>query len=202
MAPALRSRFPGIPGRSSLRRPGVEDNVRGGGAGQVVEDAVQPDAGGADVDRLFQLLPGRHVGGGDHDGVAEDRVAELVMDQQDVQGGAQLHVTQRTGQAAGKGDAAGLFLGRHGFHLAHVDANDFHDRWGTIHARQLHPSFYDPARLHLSQTGVDYLLPIFSNAVGPEDMESVRQSLFNSGNLTRPYHSVNTDINKRIRYLE
>ena len=32
-------------------------------------------------------------------------------------------------------------------------------------------------------------------------MESVRQSLFDSGNLTQPYHSVNTDINKRIRYL-
>jgi 6-phosphofructokinase 1 len=89
-----------------------------------------------------------------------------------------------------------------GFHLGHVDANDFRDRWGHIHARQLHPSFYDPDRLHLSQTGVDYLLPIFNNAVGPEDMEAVRQTLFSPGNLTQPYHSVNVDVNKRIRFLD
>ena len=25
---------------------------------------------------------------------------------------------------------------------------------------------------------------------------------FDSGNLTQPYHSVNTDVHKRIRYLE
>jgi 6-phosphofructokinase 1 len=48
----------------------------------------------------------------------------------------------------------------------------------------------------------DYLLPIFTNAIGPEDLESVRQTLFDPGNLARPYHSVNTDINKRIRYLD
>jgi len=33
-------------------------------------------------------------------------------------------------------------------------------------------------------------------------MEHVRRTLFASGNLTQPYHSPNTDINKRIRYLE
>ena len=53
-----------------------------------------------------------------------------------------------------------------------------------------------------SRVGIEYLLPIFSNALGQDDMEATRQSLFNSGNLTRPFHSVNTDINKRIRYLE
>jgi 6-phosphofructokinase 1 len=89
-----------------------------------------------------------------------------------------------------------------GFHLAGVDANDFRDRWGVIHARQLHPSFYDPERLHLSATGVNYLLPIFARAVGPEDVEVVRQTLFSPGNLTQPYHSVNVDVNKRIRFLD
>ena len=32
-------------------------------------------------------------------------------------------------------------------------------------------------------------------------MEHIRQTLFAAGNLTQPYHSINTDINKRIRYL-
>ena len=27
-------------------------------------------------------------------------------------------------------------------------------------------------------------------------------SLFDPGNLTQPYHSINTDVQKRIRYLE
>ena len=30
----------------------------------------------------------------------------------------------------------------------------------------------------------------------------MRQTLFDAGNLSQPYHSINTDINKRIRYLE
>src|SRR5262249_44341683 len=89
-----------------------------------------------------------------------------------------------------------------GFHLEGIDGNDFRDRWGLIHARRLHPSFYDPERMMPSRVGVEYLLPIFSNALGLDDMEATRQSLFNSGNLTRPFHSVNTDVNKRIRYLE
>jgi hypothetical protein len=52
-----------------------------------------------------------------------------------------------------------------------------------------------------SRTGVDYLLPIFTNAVGHADIEAIRQTVFDSGSLFRPYHSVNTDINKRIRLL-
>ncbi len=48
--------------------------------------------------------------------------------------------------------------------------------------------------------GINYLLPIFSNAIGNEDMEHTRQTLFAPGNLVQPYHSINTDIDKRIRY--
>ena len=69
------------------------------------------------------------------------------------------------------------------------------------HARQLHPSLYDKESLRVSETGVGYLMPIFSNAIGPEDLECVRHSIFKIGNLTQPYHSVNVDINKRIRFL-
>jgi 6-phosphofructokinase 1 len=89
-----------------------------------------------------------------------------------------------------------------GFHLDDVYANDFRDRWGLIHARMMHPSFYDPELLRPSQTGIDYLLPIFTRAVGADDVECLRTELFDPSHLSQPYHSVNTDVNKRIRYLE
>jgi len=88
-----------------------------------------------------------------------------------------------------------------GFHLGEVKANDFRDRWGLIHARHMHPSFYDPIGLRPSQTGIDYLVPIFTGAVGADDVEVQRCELFDPSNLKMPYHSVNTDINKRLRYL-
>ena len=88
-----------------------------------------------------------------------------------------------------------------GFHLGEVYANDFRDKWGHIHARKLHPSFYDAEMLRPSQIGVDYLLPIFTNAIGADDLEAMRTDLFDASHLTLPFHSVNTDINKRIRYL-
>ena len=31
-----------------------------------------------------------------------------------------------------------------GFHVEGYDANRFRDRWGLIHARQMHPALYDP----------------------------------------------------------
>lgn len=88
-----------------------------------------------------------------------------------------------------------------GFEVQGYDANRFRDRWGLIHARQMHPALYDRKLLRPSKLGVDYLLPIFRNAVGWDDMEHTRQTLFAAGNLTQPYHSINTDVNKRIRYL-
>ena len=89
-----------------------------------------------------------------------------------------------------------------GFHVDGINGNDFRDRWGHIHSRQMHRSFYNPEEMKPSRVGIDYLLPIFTNSVGQDDMEEVRQMLFNAGNLTRPYHSVNTDVNKRICYLD
>ena len=89
-----------------------------------------------------------------------------------------------------------------GYHLGEVYANDFRDKWGHIHARQLHPSFYDAKMLRPSQTGIDYLLPIFTNAMGSDDWEAMRSDLFAESNLSLPFHSVNTDINKRIRDLD
>ena len=89
-----------------------------------------------------------------------------------------------------------------GFHVEGYDANRFRDRWGLIHARQMHPSLYDPLRMKPSRLGIDYLLPIFTGAIGYDDAEHMRQTLFDAGNLTQPYHSINTDIHKRIRYLD
>lgn len=88
-----------------------------------------------------------------------------------------------------------------GFYLQSYPGNGFRDRWGKIHARSLHPSFYDPRRLHVSSTGINYLLPIFTKAIGTEDVEYIRESRFDSGNLLRRYHSINTDMQKRIRFL-
>lgn len=88
-----------------------------------------------------------------------------------------------------------------GFHVEGFDANRFRDRWGLIHARYMHAALYDPNLMKPSRLGVEYLLPIFTDAIGEDDMENLRQTLFAAGNLTQPYHSVNTDVNKRIRFL-
>jgi 6-phosphofructokinase len=88
-----------------------------------------------------------------------------------------------------------------GFHVDGWPGNAFRDRWGHIHARQMHPCFYDPELMRPSEAGIEYLVPIFQTAIGYDDVESLRNTLFDSGNLTRPYHSANTDISKRIRYL-
>lgn len=89
-----------------------------------------------------------------------------------------------------------------GFFLDSIEANVLRDQWGHIHARNLHPSFYDPDAMKPSRMGIEYLMPIFTNAIGHDDVENIRGTLFDAGNLLRPYHSVNVDIAKRIRYLE
>ena len=89
-----------------------------------------------------------------------------------------------------------------GFHVEGYDANRFRDRWGLIHARQMHLALYDPLLMKPSKTGIDYLMPIFTDAIGNDDAEHMRQTLFDPGNLAQPYHSINTDVHKRIRYLE
>jgi hypothetical protein len=80
--------------------------------------------------------------------------------------------------------------------------NDFRDRWGLIHARTMHPSFYDPVAMRPSEIGIDYLVPIFTRAVGSDDVEVLRSELFDPSHLKMAFHSVNTDIGKRIRYLQ
>jgi len=88
-----------------------------------------------------------------------------------------------------------------GFHVADYDANRFRDRWGHIHARSMYPALFDPVLMKPSKLGMDYLLPIFTDAIGNDDAEHMRQTLFAPGNLAQPYHSINTDVHKRIRYV-
>lgn len=90
---------------------------------------------------------------------------------------------------------------KQGFHVDGVPSNNFRDRWGLIHARHLHSALYDPIAMRPSELGVQYLEPIFRNAIGEDDAQVVREKLFETSNLTRPFHSVNIDVNKRIRYI-
>jgi 6-phosphofructokinase 1 len=87
-----------------------------------------------------------------------------------------------------------------GFFVEGYDANRFRDRWGLIHARKMHPELYDSKLMKPSRLGIDYLTPIFTDAIGEDDMEHMRRTLFAAGNLSQPYHSINTDVHKRIRY--
>src|SRR6187399_3218886 len=89
-----------------------------------------------------------------------------------------------------------------GFHVQSCDANRLRDRWGLIHARHMHPALYDPKLMRPSRMGIEYLLPIFTDAIGDDDAEHMRQTLFAPGNLGQPYRSINTDVQKRIRYLD
>ena len=89
-----------------------------------------------------------------------------------------------------------------GFYVDSIDANILRDQWGRIHARAVHPAFYDEDRMRPSRVGVEYLLQIFTRAIGHDDLENISRTLFDSGNLFRPYHSPNLDIARRIRYLD
>lgn len=88
-----------------------------------------------------------------------------------------------------------------GFYLDSIAGNALRDQWGLIHARTLHPSFYDETAMRISPMGAEYLQPIFTNAIGYDDVEQIRDTRFDAGNLFRRYHSVNTDIRKRVQYV-
>jgi ATP-dependent phosphofructokinase / diphosphate-dependent phosphofructokinase len=89
-----------------------------------------------------------------------------------------------------------------GITLGELPANKLRDAWGNIRARAVHSSFYDPASFQPSSLGRDYLNSIFANAIGHEDVESLHAKLFQPGNLSTRYQSINVDIQKRIRYLD
>ncbi len=90
----------------------------------------------------------------------------------------------------------------HGFVVSSVSANKLRDQTGEIHPRALHPSMYDSERYDVSEFGIDYLEPIFRNAIGRDDVEAILQSVFKRADLIEPYQSVNVDIGKRLRRLQ
>lgn len=106
--------------------------------------------------------------------------------------------------AAGQSNAVATlqWSDEHGLVLDSIPAYKLRDRWGIIHPREVHHSMYDARLFQPSQLGIDYLRPIFRNAIGADDTEEIRSELFAPGNLTTRYQSVNTDIHKRIRYLD
>ena len=67
--------------------------------------------------------------------------------------------------------------------------------------RPLSTTLYDSKRFQPSGKGIEYLRSIFNNALGVDDVETIR-GIFSTGNLTHPYASVNVDVNKRIRRLD
>lgn len=89
-----------------------------------------------------------------------------------------------------------------GFTVDRHDSAIFRDQYGEIHSRTVHPSFYDVNQFQISEQGKQYLHPIFAEAIGAEDTEFIRQSLFDFGNLYHGYKSVNVDIAKLTRHLE
>ncbi len=90
---------------------------------------------------------------------------------------------------------------QNGLTVSSITANKLRDQWGEIHPREVHPTFYDAQRFQPSRLGIEYLLPIFSHAIGADDLEFLRNDLFRPGNLVTRYQSVNIDIQKRIQYL-
>jgi hypothetical protein len=46
-----------------------------------------------------------------------------------------------------------------------------------------------------------HLRNLFTNALGVDDFEASR-SIFSSGSIVHPYHSLSVDINQRTRRLE
>lgn len=88
-----------------------------------------------------------------------------------------------------------------GFAVDSLLANKLRDPWGRIHPRFVHPSFYDVERFQPSRLGKQYLLTVLTNAIGQDDMESMRAEMFNPGKLSTRYQSVNIDIQRRIETL-
>jgi 6-phosphofructokinase len=87
------------------------------------------------------------------------------------------------------------------FAVDDYDAGVFRDECGEIHPRTVHPDLYDSANLAITAAAHQYLQPIFNNAIGADDTEYIRQSLFDSGNLHDTYQSVNVKLQNRIEYL-
>lgn len=89
-----------------------------------------------------------------------------------------------------------------GFQVEGFPTRELLDEWGHIHARHVHPAFYDADAMRPSDLGIEYLQQIFTGAVGHDDTEHQRERLFAPGRLLDPHRSLNALISRRIQYLE
>ncbi len=89
-----------------------------------------------------------------------------------------------------------------GFTLGSLAANKLRDRFGKIHPRQVHSSFYEKLRFQPSRLGKEYLRSVLTNALGSEDVEQMRATMFNPGKLATRFQSVCIDMNRRIELLK
>ena len=89
-----------------------------------------------------------------------------------------------------------------GFTLGSLAANKLRDRFGKIHPRKVHSSFYEKQRFQPSKLGKEYLRSVLTNALGSEDVEQMRATMFNPGKLATRFQSVCIDMNRRIELLK
>ncbi|MCH7988913.1 MAG: 6-phosphofructokinase [Planctomycetes bacterium] len=89
-----------------------------------------------------------------------------------------------------------------GFFLDSIPADTLRDRQKVIRPRLVHLSLYDAENFRPSELGVQYLLPIFTDAIGVDDMEFLRTELFNPNNPADRYRSINVEIQKKTEFLE
>lgn len=90
----------------------------------------------------------------------------------------------------------------HGFHVSALHSNKLRDAWNRIHPRRVHQSFYDARRFQPSRLAKEYLMTIMTNALGDDDVETLRREIFSPGKLTTRYQSVNIDIQRRIETID
>ena len=89
-----------------------------------------------------------------------------------------------------------------GIRLGSLSANKLRDPFGRIHPRRVHPCFFDDKRFQPSPIAKEYLRSVLTNALGSEDVEQMRATMFNPGKLSTRYQSVSIDIQRRIERLK
>ena len=90
-----------------------------------------------------------------------------------------------------------------GFYVDSVDGNAFRDRWGIIHARHMHPSLLRPASGSSPRArGSSTCCRSSPTPSASTTSSTCARPCSTPATSSSPYHSVNVDINKRIRYLE
>jgi len=65
-----------------------------------------------------------------------------------------------------------------GFTVESADTKVLRAADGVIHARRVHGSFYDSQGMRISETGIRYLLPIFTDAIDAGDADTGQVEIY------------------------